>query len=73
MLADKKIAVPSKSIIFDNSKTYVLVYHDRSHVEIREVVTDGEFGDKRYISGGLKEGETVISGNQLLIFQQLSN
>ena len=69
---DKKmLSVPSTGVIFDNNKNYVVVYKDRKHVEIREVQVFREVAGQTYISSGLKEGEQVITHNQLLFYQSL--
>ena len=69
---DKKmLSVPSDGVIFDNNKNYVVVYKDRKHVEIREVQVFREVGEQTYIASGLKEGEQIITHNQLLYYQSL--
>jgi len=67
------IALPSSAIIFDKSKNWVMVYKDRSNIETRPVEVYNQFGDTTYIRHGLKEGETVISKNQLLIYDALND
>ncbi len=69
----KLIAVPSTSIVFDKSKNWVMVYHDRSHIETRNVEVYRVTGDTTYISSGLNEGETVITQNQMLIYDALND
>lgn len=69
----KLIGIPSSSVIFDKSKDWVMVYHDRSHIETRPVTVYNQVGDLTYISDGLKEGETVITQNQMLIYDALND
>lgn len=71
---DKKmIAVPASSLVFDKSKTFVMVYKDRANIETRAVEVFRQVGDVAYISNGLQEGEKVISKNQLLIYDALND
>ncbi len=69
----KLIGIPSSAVIFDKSKDWVMVYHDRSHIETRLVTVYNQVGDLTYISDGLKEGETVITQNQMLIYDALND
>jgi cobalt-zinc-cadmium efflux system membrane fusion protein len=67
------IAVPSSCVIFDKSKNYVMIFKDKYNVETREVEIYKQSGRLTYISKGLKEGEKVISKNQLLIYDALND
>jgi cobalt-zinc-cadmium efflux system membrane fusion protein len=69
----KLIAIPSNSIVFDKSKNWVMVYHDKSHIETRPVEVYRVTGDTTYITSGLNEGESVITQNQLLIYDALND
>src|SRR5574343_562877 len=67
------IAVPSRSVIFDKSKTYVMVCKDKATIETREVEVYKQVGDVTYIKKGLHTGEKIISKNQLLIYDALND
>lgn len=67
------IAIPSSAIIFDQSRNFVMVYKDRDQIETRPVTVYRKHGDITYISEGLAEDETVISKNQLLIYDALND
>ncbi len=66
------IAIPSKSIIMEYSKNYVVIYKDRQHVEIREVQIIHPTADKTFVTG-VNEGEQVITASNLLIFNALKS
>ena len=68
-----KLTVPSKAILFDNSKYYVLVYKDKYTIEPREITIYKTTSEKTYIETGLKEGEKIILNNNLLIYDQLTD
>ncbi|WP_316632504.1 efflux RND transporter periplasmic adaptor subunit [uncultured Flavobacterium sp.] len=66
------IAIPSKAIVFDKSKNFVMVFKDRHNIETRQVDVYRVVGDTTYISTGLKENEKVITNNQLFIYRALN-
>ncbi len=67
------ISVPSQAIIFDKSKSYVMIFKDRNNIETRQIEVFRQVGDITYISFGLKLGEKVITENQLLIYDALND
>ncbi|HVT83802.1 MAG TPA: efflux RND transporter periplasmic adaptor subunit [Chitinophagaceae bacterium] len=69
----KLIAIPSAAVIFDKSKNWVMIFKDRNHIETRQVDVYRQVGDLTYISSGLQEGETVITQNQMLIYDALND
>ncbi|WP_434481171.1 hypothetical protein, partial [Escherichia ruysiae] len=58
------VSVPSQSIIFDNNKYFVVVYHSQNDVKVKEVTVDRQTDDVAYISSGIKAGDRVITHNQ---------
>ncbi|WP_295237171.1 efflux RND transporter periplasmic adaptor subunit [Sediminibacterium sp.] len=69
----KMIAIPSAAIVFAKSKNYVLVFHSKTNIEVREVSIYRQIGDTTYIAAGIKEGETVMTTNQLMVFEALND
>ena len=67
------IAIPSVAIIFDKSKSYVMVFKSKANIETREVEVFRQIGGVAYISSGLKKGEVVMTKNQLLIYDALND
>lgn len=66
-------AIPSKSVIFDRSKYWVMVFNSRSSIEARPVDVHSTLTNTTYVQDGLKDGETIISKNQLLIYNALND
>ncbi|MFN4146970.1 MAG: efflux RND transporter periplasmic adaptor subunit [Runella sp.] len=66
-------AVPSSAVIFDKNKYWVMIFKDKRNIETRRVELYRQIGDMTYIKEGLKEGETVISKNSLLIYDALND
>jgi len=67
------IAIPSNAIIFDKSKNYVMVFKDRSNIETRQIELFRQVGGLTYISNGLKNGEKIMTNNQLLVYDALND
>ncbi|WP_026464865.1 efflux RND transporter periplasmic adaptor subunit [Adhaeribacter aquaticus] len=67
------ISIPSQDIIFDSSRNYVVVYRKRCDLEVREVSILQTAGNRTYIKSGLKEGDMLMSQNQLLVYNSLRN
>ena len=67
----KALCVPTKALISQDGKNFVVVYKGRDNMKIAEVSIQKIIGDKTFISGGVQEGDKLIVSNQLLIFQQL--
>ncbi len=64
----KSLVVPASALTFDSGKNYVIIYRDKCDVEVREVNILKTLGDKTYLKSGVKNGEQVITRNQLLIY-----
>jgi membrane fusion protein, heavy metal efflux system len=67
------VAVPSSAVIFDKSKYWVMVFHDRYNIETRKVDVYRQLGETTYIERGLVDGEKVISRNGILIYDALND
>jgi cobalt-zinc-cadmium efflux system membrane fusion protein len=63
----------SRAVIFDKSKNFVMVYHDPSHIETREIEIYKTSVGTTYIKHGLAAGEQVISQGHMLIYDQLND
>ncbi|MCX6188734.1 MAG: efflux RND transporter periplasmic adaptor subunit [Bacteroidetes bacterium] len=69
----KALCISDQCLIFENGKVYVVVYHDNTNVEVKQVeVLYSSYG-KAYIKSGLSEGERIISKFQLLLFDELTD
>jgi len=70
---EKMIAVPSSSLVFDKSKNFVMVFHNRNEIITRQVEVFRQVGEKVFISSGLAPGEKILTTNQLLIYDALND
>jgi cobalt-zinc-cadmium efflux system membrane fusion protein len=68
-----KLFVPSKAVIFDKNKYFVMVCNGKCNIETREVELFKTTGCKTYIEKGLKEGDRIISKSQLYIYDALND
>lgn len=71
--AKKMVQIPSKAIIFDKSKAFVMIFKDRNTIETRQIEVFRNVGSESYIQSGLEQGERVITANQLLIYDALND
>lgn len=70
---DMRTAVPSSCVVFDNNRNFVMVFHSRDSIETREVEVDRVVGERTWIMRGLRDGECVISQNQLYFYDALND
>ncbi len=66
------LGIPSKAIIFDNSKNYVLVFHDKCNIETRPIEIANTDTEITFIKSGLAQGDQIITINQLFVYQALN-
>ena len=69
----RMLCIPDEALIFDKSRAYVMIFKDRYTIETRQVEVFREVGNRAFIASGLKEGEKVITKNQLLIYDALND
>ncbi|WP_073065786.1 efflux RND transporter periplasmic adaptor subunit [Chryseobacterium oranimense] len=67
------LTVPSKAVIFDDNRSFVVVFKSRTDIKIKEIKILKQVGDITYVAEGLSEGEEVITNNQLLIYRSLNS
>jgi len=67
------ICIPSRALIFDHSQYYVLIYKDKSDIQITPVQVINTIGEKTYISSGANEGDKVIGSQAILIYTALNS
>lgn len=67
----KVTTIPSRAVISDDGKNYVVIYHDKCNLELREVQFLKTCQDKAYIKKGINVGDLLISENQVLLFKAL--
>jgi len=67
----KTVMIPAEGIVSDNGKNFVIIYHDKCNLELREVSVLKSVAGKVFISSGIKEGELLVGENQVLLFNAL--
>ncbi|QJB37046.1 efflux RND transporter periplasmic adaptor subunit [Chitinophaga oryzae] len=68
------VSIPSRGIIFDHDKYYVLVLTTaRPGVAIREIQIARTVDNRTYIASGLKEGERIVASRQVFIYDTLTD
>ena len=65
------ICIPQSAVVSDYGKDFVVVFHGRCDLELRQIQLLKKVEDCAYISSGINAGEVVISKNQLLLYRAL--
>ena len=69
---EKKLVLPSNSILFDDNRNFVVSFQKQCEVNIRPVNVYKQVNDKTYLADdSLQEGSLVISKNNLFVFTAL--
>ena len=69
---ESMLMIPSKCVVFDKSKNYVMIYKGKCDIQTREISIFSTVKFKTYINSGLKQGDKVVSEYQLLIYNALN-
>ena len=67
--AGRMLAIPSKAIVLDNSKQFVVIKKDNK-LEIKAIKLNKRIGEKSFIEG-LSEGEQVVTNAQVFLYEAL--
>jgi len=70
---ERMITIASTALIFDNSNNYVLIYKGGKNFKVQKVDLYKIIGNKAYIHTGVEENSRVVTKNQLLIYNALTN
>jgi cobalt-zinc-cadmium efflux system membrane fusion protein len=70
---ESMITISSSAIVFDNSNNYVLVYGGNKKFTVKKIDLYKTIGAKAYVRSGLAEGDRIVTFNQLLIYNALTN
>lgn len=68
----KALVISTKAMVFDGGKNYVILYKDKYNIKAQPIDILKTVGDKTYIRSGLSEGDLVISKNEILLFNSLT-
>ena len=67
----RMLSIPSKAVVLDNSKQYVVVKKDKQLV-IKPVQVQKRIGDTSFITG-LTEGDLVVINSQVFLYEALNS
>lgn len=67
----KLMAIPAQAIVMDNSRNYV-VLRKNNKLSVREINLIKRIDDRAYITG-LAEGDEVVTGSEVFLYQALTN
>ncbi len=66
-------SVPTKAMIFDDGRNFLLVYHNDCRLEAREVKLLLRSNGTSFLEEGISPGEQIVTRNHLLIYEQIKN
>jgi len=70
--SEKRLAIPSRSVLFDDNKSYVVLFKKQCDVDMQTINVYKSVNDKTYLAdSSLHEGDLVITRNGLFIFTAL--
>jgi len=69
----RMITIASSALVFDNSNNYVLIYSGGKNFKVQKVDLYKAIGKKAYIKSGVNESDRIVTSNQLLIYNALTN
>lgn len=67
----RAVVIPSSALVSEDGKTFVVVYHDKCNLQIKEVQVLKTSGGDIFLKSGLQKGEQLISNQPLLFYRQL--
>jgi cobalt-zinc-cadmium efflux system membrane fusion protein len=71
---DKKLVIPSRSVLFDDGKNYVVLFKKKCDVNMQLINVYKRVNDKTYLEDStVREGDLVVSKNGLFVFTALKN
>ncbi len=70
---DQRIAIPANALVFDKSRNFVVIVNAKNLPIVREVTLFKTIGQTAYVDGGLAAGDRIVTKNQLLVYNALSN
>ena len=68
---NRTLSIPASALVSEDGNTYVVVYHDKCNLEIKQVEVLKTAGDNVFIKNGLAKGDKVIGNQAILYYRQL--
>lgn len=66
-------SVPTRGVIFDDNKNYVLVLDSAKKIRIQEIEIARKAANLIYVSKGLGPGDRIVASKQVFLFESLKN
>ena len=70
--SQQALCIPFSSIITDDGKNYIVSYYSKDSLKVKQVDLLQVSGNKAYINGDVKQGDKLVTKNQLLLYTALN-
>ena len=68
----RMLAIPSRAVVLDDSKQYVVVKKDKNQLVIKPIQVTKRIGDKSFVTG-VNEGDLVVTNSQVFLYEALNS
>ncbi|HMC87758.1 MAG TPA: efflux RND transporter periplasmic adaptor subunit, partial [Chitinophagaceae bacterium] len=68
----RMMSIPSRAVVLDDSKQYVVVKKDKQHLMIKPVQVIKRIGDKSFVTG-VNEGDQVVTNSEVFLYEALNS
>lgn len=78
IIIDKKsnlgqaFAIPNNAIVFNNNKSFVVVYKDDCSMEVRKITALGRNEEYTFVQESFAQQEKIVATNALLLYEELN-
>ncbi|MBS1782076.1 MAG: efflux RND transporter periplasmic adaptor subunit [Bacteroidetes bacterium] len=67
----RALCIPSKSLISQEGKNYVVIYNSKNDLKVSEVSVLHTVNNQTFVGGGVEAGQWLVTDKQLFIFNEL--
>ncbi len=71
LMDEKLVAIPNHAIIFNNNQKYAVVYNGDCDLLVMPIKPVAENNEYTFVREGYKEGDQIITRNELIVFEEL--
>ncbi|MDP4263687.1 MAG: efflux RND transporter periplasmic adaptor subunit [Bacteroidota bacterium] len=65
------VTISHSAVITENGKNFVIIYHDKCNLELKQIEILKSVGDNTFVLKGLQPGDRIITEQQILYYRAL--